>query len=669
MRQLQQKNTTNTTALDVEQLKTPPPPPKPLNQPQELPVDVQPQVQFSPQQLPTSPPPPPPHQPQPQPQPQTSTTTEVVRSQEAVDVGIESATVLMQRLLQTNTDPSSSPLTPPVSAIAPLVASTSVSGASAHAWEHQALLTAIHRQPLPQEPPHTPPLVPPLAPPLPVPQQQPPNHVAMNDESHNDADLPLQRLWEGEQEIQEQLLREQELLPQSSHSSTDDNQRFELHELTTTTTASSPTNTATVKPTTFETPTTKLSQGTTGRVMREDGDVELSPPPKPTLGFEVPPQSSLPRAPRASPSRLYDLDGDKEMDMDGTVGEDVDVQKTRVCRSDRLVTLDLVAGYNAGPAALLYAGKLLVHSVDHLLVLTDLRNHNNTATPGANSGSGNAHGAEEDAQAPSVVQHLSFSQSFAAFSSSQQQQQNAHNSAFGLWKVFASQQQQQGFRSSTASASGSATGRPQALLKGHNQRITRIDVSCRDRWMLTTSGTSLPTEVTDATTGSSTAAGGNTSSATNNLNGAHTTPNSAANTGNTTGNANASHNPAHNGLMILWDLQMGSRVATLQHVYYAGKVAAIAFNTQETLLATAGFDDKGRVLVIVWDILKLVQCGGYQGPSPTSNQGLRTTSGSGLRTQGGFRMGLSPPGSSGVSVGSSTAASSRGRTGIGCDDV
>lgn len=55
-----------------------------------------------------------------------------------------------------------------------------------------------------------------------------------------------------------------------------------------------------------------------------------------------------------------------------------------------------------------------------------------------------------------------------------------------------------------------------------------------------------------------------------------------------------------NGLIILWDLLEGSRVASLKP--YKGGICSVTFNFSSTMLATVGFDTLNRCQIIIWDI-------------------------------------------------------------------
>eukprot|EP01033_Poteriospumella_lacustris_P008843 gene8843-6368_t len=152
--------------------------------------------------------------------------------------------------------------------------------------------------------------------------------------------------------------------------------------------------------------------------------------------------------------------------------------------NERVVSMEMVMGYRAGPAALVYNSRMLVHAVGSFLVVTDLDR---------NSGSA---GYEKP--------------------------------SFGLWKT---------------------------LLKGHANDIGLVEVSRNDSWMVT------------AETGVD-----------------------------------------RDGLLIVWDLKNGSRIASLRP--HPGRILSAALNHAETQLVTAGLDTKNRYQLIVWDIAKLAQCQG-----------------------------------------------------------
>lgn len=134
---------------------------------------------------------------------------------------------------------------------------------------------------------------------------------------------------------------------------------------------------------------------------------------------------------------------------------------------------------------------------------------------------------------------------------------------FGLWKVFVSV---------TANASSSSAGEGngnvyrQTLLKGHQQTIVFIEVSKNDCWMVTVDSS------------------------------------------------------GDLAMMILWDLKVGSRVASIRP--HAGKVISVSINAQETQIATAGYDSKGRCQVIVWDIKALSVSQGVVTSKDTNNPAI-----------------------------------------------
>lgn len=141
--------------------------------------------------------------------------------------------------------------------------------------------------------------------------------------------------------------------------------------------------------------------------------------------------------------------------------------------------------------------------------------------------------------------------------------------SFGLWKVFTSFAGLQTFSSDTMTAPSHSetpaatplppinghTGLRQTLLKGHANDVGLIEVSRNDTWMIT-----------------------------------------------------AESGVDRDGLLILWDLKNGSRIASLRP--HPGRILAVAINQAETQIATAGLDHKNRYQIIVWDISKLSQCHG-----------------------------------------------------------
>lgn len=94
---------------------------------------------------------------------------------------------------------------------------------------------------------------------------------------------------------------------------------------------------------------------------------------------------------------------------------------------DKIFALDSISGYKGGQVALLYEGRMLIHSVGSFLVVTDL-DRENTSRP-----------------------------------------------TIGLWKIF----------SSTANAPREDNVYSNAILKGHQNEIGLIEVSPTDRWLAT----------------------------------------------------------------------------------------------------------------------------------------------------------------------------------------
>ena len=69
----------------------------------------------------------------------------------------------------------------------------------------------------------------------------------------------------------------------------------------------------------------------------------------------------------------------------------------------------------------------------------------------------------------------------------------------------------------------------------------------------------------------------------------------------------ASAETSPKGSVIIWDVKEGKRLATFRP--HTGSIAAVAFNSDCSLIVTAGTDTKRRVQVTVWGVQNLVTQG------------------------------------------------------------